>query len=170
VSPHPTRFQATKSSHFVTFSCTHRYPLLKTPDVRTVFEEELERSRRRYRFFVFGYVVMPEHVHLLLSEPEEIALSRAIQVLKQGVSHRLRADLIRFWYPRYYDFNVHTQRKHIEKLRYIHRNPVKRELVSSPELWPWSSFRHYATGYEGIVEKNPSGLGGRGRGSALCPP
>ena len=52
----------------------------------------------------------------------------------------------------YYDFNVLTHRKFVEKLRYIHRNPVARELVSKPEDWPWSSFRHWATGEAGAVE------------------
>jgi putative transposase len=52
---------------------------------------------------------------------------------------------------RYYDFNVRTERKRIEKLRYIHRNPVTRGLVASPEEWPWSSFRQYAMGINGAV-------------------
>jgi hypothetical protein len=59
---------------------------------------------------------------------------------------------MRFWQVRYYDFNVRTREKQIEKLRYLHRNPVKRGLVDKPEDWEWSSFRHYATGVEGVVE------------------
>jgi putative transposase len=54
--------------------------------------------------------------------------------------------LARFWQPRFYEFNVFTARKRIEKLRYMHRNPVKRGLVSAPELWRWSSYRWYAFG------------------------
>jgi len=57
-----------------------------------------------------------------------------------------------FWQARYYDFNVFTARKHVEKLRYMHRNPVKRGLVERPEDWQWSSFRHYAAGVRGTVE------------------
>ena len=57
-----------------------------------------------------------------------------------------------FWQPRHYDFDVWTEAKRIEKLRYIHRNPVRRGLVSSPEQWAWSSFRHYVSGVEGVVE------------------
>ena len=57
-----------------------------------------------------------------------------------------------FWQRRYYDFNVHSEEKRVEKLRYMHRNPVKRGLVEKPEQWPWSSFRHYATGQVGAVE------------------
>ena len=56
-----------------------------------------------------------------------------------------------FWQKRYYDFNVFSERKHVEKLRYMHRNPVKRGLVESPELWRWSSFRDYRLGEPGAV-------------------
>jgi putative transposase len=57
-----------------------------------------------------------------------------------------------FWQARYYDFNVWSNRKRVEKLRYIHRNPVARGLVARPEDWKWSSYRHYMTGVEGRVE------------------
>jgi putative transposase len=55
---------------------------------------------------------------------------------------------------RFYDFNVRTERKRVEKLRYMHRNPVKRGLVASPELWCCSSFRAYAFGEAGRVKVN----------------
>jgi putative transposase len=106
--------------------------------------------RRRHNFVVCGYVVMPEHVHLLVSEPKKVLLSRAIQALKLSVSVQSRERP--FWQARYYDFNVHNEVKRIEKLRYMHRNPVVRELVEKPEQWQWSSFRHYATGVDGTVE------------------
>ena len=93
---------------------------------------------------------MPEHVHLLLSEPRLGLLARALHALKLSVSKLSRQRPV--WQARYYDFNVYTARKHVEKLRYIHRNPVHRELVAQPEDWRWSSFRHYATGEQGVVE------------------
>ena len=97
---------------------------------------------------------MPEHVHLLISEPERGSLHVALQMLKQIVSRKLRhkkADQP-CWQPRYYDFDVWSEHKGVEKLRYIHNNPVKRGLVANPEEWEWSSFRHYITGEEGVVE------------------
>jgi hypothetical protein len=57
-----------------------------------------------------------------------------------------------FWQARYYDFNVWSEVKRVEKLRYIHRNPVTRRLVERPEDWAWSSYRHYLTGEMGKVE------------------
>lgn len=96
---------------------------------------------------------MPEHVHLLLSEPQTSVLATALQALKQSVARTLALRAAEpFWQERYYDFNVRTERKRIEKLRYMHRNPVVRGLVRKPEEWQWSSFVHYATGKEGTVE------------------
>lgn len=100
----------------------------------------------------YGYVVMPEHVHLLLSEPQQDALADALKSLKQGVSRRLIGNAEHFWQKRYYDFNIRDYPQFVEELRYIHRNPVKRALCEHPEDWEWSSFRHYATGYEGRAE------------------
>ncbi len=93
-------------------------------------------------------------VHLLISEPERSNLAVALQMLKQMVSRKLRVAPCStpFWQPRYYDFNVWSERKRVEKLRYLHRNPVKRGLVAAPEDWIWSSFRHYVTGEDGMVE------------------
>src|SRR5260221_14217050 len=65
-----TRFHHSGQSHFVTFCCYHRGRLLTTDASRRIFESALERVRRSYRLQVYGYVVMPEHVHLLLSEPQ----------------------------------------------------------------------------------------------------
>ena len=80
-------------------------------------------------------------------------LSVALQMLKQNVAQRLReVEGGPLWQPRYYDFNVWSEKKRIEKLRYMHRNPVKRGLVENLEDWAWSSFRRYATGVEGVVE------------------
>jgi putative transposase len=144
------RYQQTGEFHFLTFSCYRRRPYMGTASARDLFERALERMRRRYIFAIAGYVVMPEHIHLLLSEPRVGLLSRAEQALKLSVAVQ-RAQRP-FWQARYYDFNVPTRAKHLEKLHYMHRNPVVRGLVAKPEDWTWSSYRHYATGLEGAVE------------------
>ena len=144
------RYQQTGDLHFVTFSCYHRQRHLGTASARDLFEQSLEAMRIRYDFFVFGYVVMPEHVHLLVSEPRKAILAKVLQALKLSVAVR-RCERP-FWQHRYYDFNVYTAPKHTEKLRYMHRNPVKRGLATAPQDWKWSSFRHYATGEIGTVE------------------
>ncbi len=147
------RYQQCGCFHFVTFSCYRRQPLLGIAKAYRIFEAELETVRQRYHLVVAGYVLMPEHVHLLVGEPQHSSLSVALQVLKQQTSCTLkRQGEAQFWQRRYYDFNVWSDEKRIEKLRYMHQNPVKRGLVAKPEDWRWSSFRHYATGEMGVVE------------------
>jgi putative transposase len=181
------RLYGSNDLHFLTFSCYRRRPLFRNNAHCDLFLKILDRVRRRYRFVVLGYVVMPEHIQLLVSEPQRETLSTAIQALKLGVVRSMRyasgsavvttprsrktgetwgtpfpgipvhgtpVHPDRFWQARFYDFNVWTERKRIEKLRYIHRNPVERGLVSSPEQWRWSSFRWYLCGETGPVPIN----------------
>jgi putative transposase len=156
--------------HFITCSCYRRLSLLNSMRSRDCFLNILEQTRQRYRFVVVGYVVMPEHVHLLITEPERGSPSTVMQVLKQRTAHALLPKRKRrdprqrnlfgdeggraFWQARFYDFNVWTAKKRVEKLRYMHGNPVKRGLVESPEQWPWSSYRFYGLGERGPVEVN----------------
>ena len=146
------RYQQSGDFHFLTFSCDGRRPYLESPDAKHQFEVSLETTRALYSFHVFGYVVMPEHVHLLVSEPQTKTLATAMQALKQSVSRKIPKTSDTFWYTRYYDFNVKSDDKTTDELRYMHCNPVKRGLVARPQDWPWSSYRHYATGERGIIE------------------
>ena len=146
------RYQHTGQSHFLTFCCYQRRLLFTTDASRRVFENALERVRRSFRLRIYAYVVMPEHIHLLVSEPERDTLADALRSLKQGVARRLIGDADHFWQKRYYDFNVRNHAQFVEKLRYIHCNPVKRGLCDRPEDWRWRSFLHHATGGEGRVE------------------
>jgi putative transposase len=156
-----TRFHGQGDNHFITFSCYHRLPYLDTDQARTVFLEVLEKVREKHDFYLFGYVLMPEHVHLLLSEPKRQRLEDTLRVLKGEVSKRLKGERKQFWQRRYHDFNVLTHDKFSEKLRYLHRNPVARGLVINPEDWPWSSYRHYLTGDPGRIEIESEGTWNR---------
>lgn len=160
--------------HFLTFSCYRRLPLLRAAKARNIFVRALETMRQRHGFLLVGYVVMPEHVHLLISEPRKGTPSTVLQALKQRVSRDLRkgtrgappgqlrlpfaaqeSGLRHFWQPRFHDFNVHSTKKRREKLDYMHANPVKRKLVSNPSAWMWSSASFYATGIPGMISVDP---------------
>lgn len=173
------RFQETKHSHFVTFSCRHRQAHFVSPELFELFVQCLEEMRLRFDMCVYGYVVMPEHVHLLLSEPAQVRLAEALHFLKLSFAkraRRLRFPLAQatetqvsaqraganlghtrpsstlFWEKRYHDRNVRDHDEFVVKLRYLHRNPAKRGLVRTAEEWPWSSYRHYALREIGVVE------------------
>ena len=180
------RFYGAGDLHFITCSCYKRQPVLGRAWRRDLFLTVLERVRRRYRLVVIGYVVMPEHFHLLITEPQVGDPSVVMQALKLGFARRVLAELARtqvsksarpgapagtqvsksarpgapssspshVWSARFYEFNVYTERKRIEKLRYIHRNPVERGLVAEPDQWLWSSFRSYMYGEAGPVRVN----------------
>ena len=168
------RYYGAGDLHFITCSCCRRQPLLGTQRRPDLFLAVLEQVRCKYQFVVVGYVVMPEHFHLLMSEPQEGTPSVVLQVLKLSFARRVLAELRRrrnraqgelfdptpqhIWQARFYDFNVWSTSKCREKLRYIHRNPVKRGLVESPELWRWSSYRAYAFGEPGAVKVNDWGV------------
>lgn len=167
------RYYGTRHLHFITCSCYHRQTWLGSARRRDLFVRVFETVRRRYDFVVVGYVVMPEHIHLLISEPEKGDPSKVMQAMKQGFARRVLRQVRRrrvaaqeelfgtgsehVWQRRFYDLNVWSQRKRIEKLRYMHRNPVQRGLVQEPEQWRWSSFRSYAYGEVGAVRINQWG-------------
>ena len=170
------RYYGLGDLHFVTFSCYRRRPFLGKPGARDRFVKLLDEVRCRHDFCVLGYVVMPEHVHLLLSEPAKSSPSKVLQVLKQKVSHVLRKKPRRrppgqltlgfpddeaapaaFWQRRFYDFNVWSAKKVRERLEYMHANPVKRKLVMHPKDWPWSSWSYYAKGEQGLLRIDPLG-------------
>jgi putative transposase len=152
------RYYGAGYHHFVTTSCYQRRPLLDTARSRDLFLEVTEQIRQRHQFIVVGYVVMPEHVHLLFSEPERGNPWLMLAALKQSFSHRLLRELRvqtsahrdtlwstpvaagHVWQRRFYDFAVFTQKKRVEKLDYMPRNPVRRGLALRPEQWRWSSF------------------------------
>ena len=164
---HLKRFYGHHDLHFITFSCYGRKPLLAKAEHRDLVLQVLEHMRLCYRFVLVGYVIMPEHVHLLVSEPEEGTPSTVVQAIKLSFARRVlgsrsrgcpmsrvfcetwgakrRNEIAqnRIWERRFYDFNVWTDKKLVEKLRYMHRNPVKLGLVTEPDQWAWSSFRAY---------------------------
>ncbi len=134
----------------------------------------LDKVRRRHSFGLIGYVVMPEHVHLLMSEAGRKNPSQIMQVLKQKVAGALLTkrrtliagqlalpfegtadDEVHFWQRRFYDFNVWSEKKLKEKLEYMHANPVQRKLVQHPKDWPWSSWAHYAGRNEVKIRIDP---------------
>ena len=158
------RFHHSRLPHFITFTCYRRQPFLNTPEVRDAFLRVLERTRLRYDFLIYGFVVMPSHVHLLISEPKQGMIATVIQALKIAYARYAKTHICQhkadmghdeqttsFWQRRYYDRNVRDNEEFIAALKYIHRNPVSRGLVAQQEDWLWSRYRHYALDEPGIV-------------------
>ena len=147
--------------HFITFCCYQRRQLLGTVGARNLAVEILRQVRSRCHFALIGYVFMPDDVHLLISESPASPPAKVLQVFKQRLSRPMRGKkrvpvsqislhfaepqnvLRRFWQRGYYDFNVYSRAKIVEKLHYMHANPVRENLVQHPGDWPWSSWNFY---------------------------
>ncbi|KAA3631397.1 MAG: hypothetical protein DWP97_13140 [Calditrichaeota bacterium] len=168
-------FDNTGTARFVTFSCHYNYNLFKTKIVKDIFIKQLIVSHKKHNFKFYGYVIMPNHVHLVLLPLDGLKLSNIIRELKSlsareiisywktlnlQIFDRLKVirggqEMFAFWQRKYYDHNCRTKETTIEKINYCHNNPVVKGLVTKPEDWEWSSYRWYH-GLENIlIEMDP---------------
>jgi putative transposase len=147
---------------FLTFSCHRRLPLFASAPIREVFVDALAAAHATHRFRLYGWVLMPEHVHLLIRPDHDAAdVATILRSIKQPVAQRtvqrwreLNARVLsrlavsqgrtRFWQAGGgFDRNVRDADEFRRELLYIHSNPVKRGLVFRPADWMWSSARWY---------------------------
>jgi putative transposase len=106
----------------------------------------LDQLHKQGDFLLFGYVVMPTHLHLLLA-PHGHGLSASMHALKRLTAEdvlRRRGILGSIWQARYFDFILRRVHDFWGKLEYIHENPVVTGLVKQPDKWYWSSAAQYA--------------------------
>jgi putative transposase len=136
--------------------------------------QAIDEIRNSHNLILLGYVVMPEHVHLVVVPPIEAKLGTIIGELKRMSSKRIhdilasqksplleKFHVIRhgvgkfaLWQIRCYDHNCRTPESIWEKVNYCHNNPVKRGLVGGPENWEWSSYRWYSGKRKGCLKIN----------------
>jgi putative transposase len=167
--PKLRHFDHLGTARFVTFSCYRRRPLLEDMNARKIIIAELARLRQDRNIKLIAYVIMPEHMHLVVLPPEGLKLGPAIGIFKTRTAHAIldfwrsdqqqRGRIVKresgdaaVWQRRCYDHNCRTPDTVLEKVRYCHNNPVTRRLVERPEDWPWSSCRWYLGHREGVLE------------------
>ncbi len=141
------------TARFVTFSCHDRVPSLNQAGAREIVIEELNRARAKYGFLILGYVLMPEHVHLVLYPPAAVKIGLVIGEIKSYSARRYFAKLPTasggappkraLWQKRCYDHNCRSPEDVWEKIHYCHNNPVKSGLVLDSSEWRWSSYNWY---------------------------
>ena len=168
--PRQRHYYGLNHLHFLTASTYRRARVFDSERFKRQFITTLAELRAGLGFRIVGYVLMPEHCHLLiwpseLANPSQIMqklegrLAKFIlKNLRQNRQHawcekmlgRLKLPATvhdearyRVWQRRFYDGNVWSEKKRLEKLNYMHNNPVKRGLVKAPGDWPWSSWRSY---------------------------
>ena len=157
---------------YITFSCQRRLPLLKNSSIAQVMQDAIAASRRKFGFELFAWVIMPEHAHMMMRS-SQFSLDRPLLFIKLAVSNRVLArwremqspilDRIatregqpRFWQKGGgFDRNVRDDAEFMREIRYIHRNPVERGLVETPEDWRWSSVRWWMGSRDGELPCDP---------------
>ena len=138
----PGRLFSPPGTYFVTFSTWQRRRLFVVENYVRLFLQTLYRYRREGRFQLHAFVVMPEHVHLLLTPTTDVTLEHAVQLIKGGYSHALGSTLGRkreIWQRGFTDHRIRNERDFLHHQNYIHRNPVERGLVSDPSQYRYSS-------------------------------
>ncbi len=161
------------AARFVTFSCQHRLPLFSNPRIALVFVDAMVAVRRRFRMRLFAWVVMPEHIHMLVRPSDGDELGPALRSMKMSVSKRVIARWVdmnatildriddgrgrpRFWQKGGgFDRVVRSNEEFCREVHYVHRNPAERGLVDRPQDWKWSSVRWWMGMRDGEVECDP---------------
>ena len=140
--------------HLITSECHRKQPRLGIEKHRDVFVRILEEVRVKFRFAVVGYVVMPTHFHLMMTEPGIDTVANSVEMLRQRYRRRYnnssRSDE-QVWETRYADAHVFGAEKTWARLNFMHQEPVKKSLAEKPTDWEWSSARAYADLPEGVV-------------------
>ena len=150
------RYNEPGHAHALTFSCDGRAPLLETHAAKDLLIQSLAAARAKHAFDIWAYVIMPEHVYLLIWPREaEYSISAILQAVKQPVSYYARKRGLHngrvFWLPGGgYDRNMIAARTVREEIEYLHANPVRRGLCDKPTDWRYSSARFWA-GLDDVV-------------------
>lgn len=100
----------------------------------------LEHYRGEEKYDLHEFVIMPDHLHLLLTPAADISLERAVQLIKGGFSYRLgkiKHGLV--WQESFTNHRIRDERDYTHHADYIRMNPVRARLVERPELYPYSS-------------------------------
>ncbi|MEW6049687.1 MAG: transposase [Candidatus Zixiibacteriota bacterium] len=151
-------------ARFVTFATRDFLPVLSNPIFRDLVTESMVEVCAQFRVTILAYVIMPEHVHLVLVPPVDVRLGNVVGEIKRISAKRIHSalpnncDLLRrlvavrdgqcrfaLWQKRCYDHNCRTEAEVWQKVEYCHFNPVRRGLVRAPQDWRWSSCTWYAT-------------------------
>ncbi|HUS90764.1 MAG TPA: transposase [Phycisphaerae bacterium] len=166
------RYNAPWDAHALTFSCFRQKAFLSRDRTREYLAQAIAAAKQTHGFHVWAYVIMPEHVHLLLlPAAETYSISNILRSLKQPVGRKAIGYLrrenpaglavmatgqkhapYRFWQDGGgYDRNIRSRDELVSMFEYIHLNPVRRGLVKSPDQWPWSSARAWRGLGEGLI-------------------
>ncbi|MGE5112384.1 MAG: REP-associated tyrosine transposase [Acidobacteriaceae bacterium] len=138
----PFRGRTSRSTYFITSSTFEKRALLQKQQYAELLLEVISENRAKGRFLLHAYVIMPDHIHLLITPGQNILLERAVQFIKGGFSFRMKKELgysWDVWQTSFYDRRVRDWEEFQRLRQYIHLNPVRRHLVPTAEEYSFSS-------------------------------
>ena len=167
-------FDVEGHAHFTTINIYKRIPILQNSKFCDLIIENLEYYRKKFQYRLLGYVILPDHLHMIVIPNSRTKYSDIIRDFKKGVAfavikrlsnarnqnlldkfslNQVRRDGQRhsIWQRKYFDFNIFSEKKFLEKLEYMHNNPVNLKLVENPGDWRYSSWRNYYLGESSII-------------------
>ena len=130
------------ASYFVTTKCWQGRAIFQIPEIANILVNILFQYRDRGAYLLHEFVVMPDHIHLLLTPNLTTSLEKCVQLVKGGSSHQIhkeRNQKMGIWQEGFYDWTIRDTRDWGTKVEYIRMNPVRAGLVQRPEDWPYSS-------------------------------
>jgi putative transposase len=137
----PPRGRTSESTYFITADCWEKKRLLQSERMANLLIDVLYHYRAQKKYLLHEFVVMPHHIHLLIT-PTDSTLERTMQLIKGGFSFRAGKEFsmkAEIWQTSFHDRRVRDAEEYAQFRRYIHDNPVKAGLASTPEQWPYSS-------------------------------
>jgi putative transposase len=138
----PKHRTAPGTSYFVTAKCWQSRAVFQVPENAEILIETIFHYRDSSAYLLHEFVVMPDHLHLLLTPSTTASLEKAIQLIKGGSSHRIhkvRDQRMEIWQVGFYDWTIRDRDDWQSKVEYIHDNPVRAKLVENARDWPYSS-------------------------------
>lgn len=130
------------STYFVTTKAAQSISLFHVQQIAEIVIDKLLHYRNTGAYELHEFVLMPNHLHLLLTPNNDTTLEKALQVIKGGSSHEIhkqRGDKTEIWQSGFHESIVRDLADYLSRVHYIHQNPVSAGLVHSPEEWNWSS-------------------------------
>ncbi len=129
-------------TYFITASAYLHQNLFQRTETADLLLATIVRNRDKGELLLHEFVIMPNHIHLLLSVDDEHAVGRAVQMIKGGFSHAMGQGGLKLkavWQPSYYEHRVRDANEYGRMGAYVQENPVRRHLVETPEEYPYSS-------------------------------
>ena len=150
----PKHILAKGYAYFITTNVKNNIPIFKDDSCCQLLINDLDYYRKELEFILYGYVIMPTHLHLIIHPSEKTSIALVMKKIKGHSSYPINKYLNQkgsLWQEDYFEHIIRNKLDFKEKVDYIHKNPVKAGLVENMKEYKYSSYRNYYFGDESII-------------------